>query len=205
MYADAVTPSMRAAMDETERRRRKQDAFNKAHGIVPKTIVKPVHDILEISESEASNGRKRQKKLSDRERREEIAKLEKQMREASKMLEFEYAAVLRDRIIALRGEEKENQSISGPGICGGNHRLCASASASLWRLWHKDKKAVLPGAQAALLRLGGIGCMLLSVCLAQLVSYWGGVMKEHHRFRLCFRRIDGGLDQPPVPGQRAAA
>ena len=107
LYADAVTPSMRAAMDETERRRRKQDAFNKAHGIVPKTIVKPVHDILEISESEASNGRKRQKKLSDRERREEIAKLEKQMREASKMLEFEYAAVLRDRIIALRGEEKK--------------------------------------------------------------------------------------------------
>ena len=94
-------------MDETERRRRKQDAFNKAHGIVPKTIVKPVHDILEISESDASNGRKRQKKLSDRERREEIAKLEKQMREASKMLEFEYAAVLRDRIIALRGEEKK--------------------------------------------------------------------------------------------------
>ena len=107
LYADAVTPSMRAAMDETERRRRKQDAFNKAHGIVPKTIVKPVHDILEISESDASNGRKRQKKLSDRERREEIAKLEKQMREASKMLEFEYAAVLRDRIIALRGEEKK--------------------------------------------------------------------------------------------------
>ena len=107
LYADVVTPSMRAAMDETERRRRKQDAFNKAHGIVPKTIVKPVHDILEISESEASNGRKRQKKLSDRERREEIAKLEKQMREASKMLEFEYAAVLRDRIIALRGEEKK--------------------------------------------------------------------------------------------------
>ena len=107
LYADTITPSMRAAMDETERRRRKQDAFNKAHGIVPKTIVKPVHDILEISESDASNGRKRQKKLSDRERREEIAKLEKQMREASKMLEFEYAAVLRDRIIALRGEEKK--------------------------------------------------------------------------------------------------
>ena len=98
---------MRAAMDETERRRRLQDDFNKAHGIVPKTIVKPVHDILEISE-EKQGAKSRRAKLSEQERRAEIAKLEKQMREASKMLEFEYAAVLRDRIIELRGEGKGN-------------------------------------------------------------------------------------------------
>ena len=105
MYADTVTPSMRAAIDETERRRTLQNDFNKAHGIVPKTIVKPVHDILEISDSD-KGVKSHRAKLSEKERQEEIAKLEKQMREASKMLEFEYAAVLRDRIIELRGEGK---------------------------------------------------------------------------------------------------
>ena len=106
MYADTITPSMRLAIDETQRRRKLQDAFNREHGIVPKTIVKPVHDILEISEPEETGKKKRHKKLSDKERAAEIEKLEKQMREASKMLEFEYAAVLRDRIIELRGETK---------------------------------------------------------------------------------------------------
>ena len=109
MYGDTITPSMRAAMDETERRRALQDAFNREHGIVPKTIVKPVHDILEIGEAEQGKGKKRLAKLSEKERQAEIAKLEKQMREASKLLEFEYAAVLRDRIIELRGEGKEKK------------------------------------------------------------------------------------------------
>ena len=106
LYADEITPSMRAAMDETERRRKIQDEFNRAHGIVPKTIVKDVREILEISktaEEEPGKGR-RKRKLSDQERAAEIAKLEKEMKEASKMLEFEYAAVLRDRIIELRGQ-----------------------------------------------------------------------------------------------------
>ena len=107
MYADEITPSMHAAIQETERRRKLQDAFNREHGIVPKTIVKPVHEILEISEPE-EKGKKRRVKLSDKERIAEIAKLEKQMKEASKMLEFEYAAVLRDRIIELRGEGKKS-------------------------------------------------------------------------------------------------
>ena len=105
LYADTVTPSMRAAMDETERRRKIQDAYNKAHGIVPKTIIKDVREILEISKSE-DTGRKtkgKPKKLTDAERTVEIAKLEQEMKEASKLLEFEYAAVLRDRIIELRG------------------------------------------------------------------------------------------------------
>ena len=107
LYADEITPSMRAAMDETERRRKIQDDFNRAHGIVPKTIVKDVREILEISktaEEETGKGR-RKRKLSDQERTAEIAKLEKEMKEASKMLEFEYAAVLRDRIIELRGQQ----------------------------------------------------------------------------------------------------
>ena len=96
---------MRAAIDETERRRSIQDAFNKAHGIVPKTIIKGVREILEISKSaEEESGRGRKKhKLTDQERAAEIVRLEKEMKEASKMLEFEYAAVLRDRIIELRG------------------------------------------------------------------------------------------------------
>ena len=70
LYADTVTPSMRAAMDETERRRKIQDAYNKAHGIVPKTIIKDVREILEISKSE-DTGRKakgKPKKLTDAER-----------------------------------------------------------------------------------------------------------------------------------------
>ena len=98
---------MRAAMDETERRRTIQDNFNKAHGIVPKTIIKGVREVLEISktaEEDTIRGRKK-RKLSQQEREAEIAKLEKEMKEASKMLEFEYAAVLRDRIIGLRGEK----------------------------------------------------------------------------------------------------
>ncbi|MDY3985910.1 excinuclease ABC subunit UvrB [Dysosmobacter sp.] len=107
MYADEITPSMRAAMDETERRRTIQDNFNKAHGIVPKTIIRGVREVLEISktaEEDTIRGRKK-RKLSQQEREAEIAKLEKEMKEASKMLEFEYAAVLRDRIIELRGEK----------------------------------------------------------------------------------------------------
>ena len=105
LYADTVTPSMRAAMDETERRRKIQDAYNKAHGIVPKTIIKDVREILEISKSEDTGhkAKGKPKKLTDAERTAEIAKLEQEMKEASKLLEFEYAAVLRDRIIELRG------------------------------------------------------------------------------------------------------
>ena len=105
MYADEITPSMRAAMEETERRRGIQDRFNREHGIVPKTIIKGVREVLEISstEEETLRGRKK-RKLNRQEREAEIKRLEKEMKEASKMLEFEYAAVLRDRIIELRGE-----------------------------------------------------------------------------------------------------
>jgi excinuclease ABC subunit B len=106
MYADVVTPSMRAAIDETNRRREKQDAFNRAHGIVPQTIIKNVRDLLDLSaQTEKSVRRENGVKLTDRERRDAIEKLEKQMREASRMLEFEIAAQLRDEIILLRGEK----------------------------------------------------------------------------------------------------
>ena len=107
LYADEITPSMKAAMDETQRRRSIQDAYNQEHGIVPKTIIKGVREVLEISktaEGDTIRGR-RKRKLNEQERAAEIAKLEKEMKEAAKMLEFEYAAVLRDRIIELQGEK----------------------------------------------------------------------------------------------------
>ena len=106
MYADKVTPSMRLAIDETERRREKQDAFNQANGIVPKTIIKSVRDLIEISkETESKEFDFSARQMTKLQRMEAIAKLEKEMREASKMLEFEYAAILRDKIIKLRGEK----------------------------------------------------------------------------------------------------
>ena len=105
LYADTITPSMRAAMDETERRREKQDAYNTAHGIVPQTIRKDVRKVLEISKDAQQEQQASRRKLTDAEREATIRRLEKEMKEASKMLEFEYAALLRDQIIALRGEK----------------------------------------------------------------------------------------------------
>ena len=107
LYADTVTPSMRAAMDETERRRKLQSAFNEAHGITPRTIRKDVREMIEISRSAQEASRMTKKKLSAREREETIRELEKKMKEASRMLEFEVAAMLRDQIIELRKEERK--------------------------------------------------------------------------------------------------
>ena len=105
MYADRITPSMGRAIEETERRRAKQDAFNREHGIVPKTVIKSVRELIRLSEEEKEDREsKRQGKMTKAEREDAIRKLEKEMREASKRLEFEYAAVLRDRIIELRGQ-----------------------------------------------------------------------------------------------------
>lgn len=102
LYADTITSAMQAAMEETERRRSIQDAYNQAHGIVPKTVVKSIRELIEISKSTAEVRRKDGVKMTKVEREREIARLEKEMREAARMMEFEYAAVLRDEIVKLR-------------------------------------------------------------------------------------------------------
>ena len=105
LYADTVTPSMAAAMEETQRRRAIQSAYNEAHGIVPKTIVKSVRDLIEIShDPDGKPLRGKPAAKTEKERAALIAQLEKEMKEASRRLEFEYAAVLRDQIIELRGQ-----------------------------------------------------------------------------------------------------
>ena len=110
MYADTITPSMRYAIDETARRRKIQDDFNKEHGIVPKTIFKSVRDVIEISQDSSKVPAQSVKKLTRAAKEQEIVKLEKAMKEASKMLEFEYAAVLRDQIKEMRAQlEKEDR------------------------------------------------------------------------------------------------
>ncbi len=105
MYADAVTPSMQAAIDTTSRRREIQNAYNEKNGIVPKTIIKSVRDLIEISSPTAERKGKAGIKLTKAEKEKEIARLEKQMKEAARMMEYEYAAILRDQIIELRGEK----------------------------------------------------------------------------------------------------
>ena len=106
MYADTVTPSMRRAIDETQRRREKQHAFNEEHGIVPKTVIKSVRNLLDLSQDEEGPSERRGevKSMTKAQKMERIAKLEKEMKEAAKMLEFELAAALRDQIIELRGQ-----------------------------------------------------------------------------------------------------
>ena len=103
MYADNITASMRAALDETARRRDIQNAYNEAHGIVPKTVIKSVRDLIEISSPTAERKGRGGVKMTKAEKEKEIARLEKQMKEAARMMEYEYAAVLRDQIIELRG------------------------------------------------------------------------------------------------------
>ena len=103
MYADSVTPSMENAIRETMRRREKQMAYNEQHGIIPQTIHKDVRDVLEISTKEETE-KKTHKKLSRKERDELIAKLTAEMHAAAKILEFEHAAYLRDRIEKLKSK-----------------------------------------------------------------------------------------------------
>ena len=102
LYADKITPSMDRAITVTEERRAKQDAFNQAHGIVPKTIQKDIRDLLELSKPVEESRKKG--KITAQERAAHIAQLEKAMKEAASRLEFELAAALRDQIIELKGQ-----------------------------------------------------------------------------------------------------
>ncbi len=107
LYADSITKSMRVAMDETSRRRKIQSAYNEAHGITPKTITKPVRDLIDLGVKEKmdealSANPKKQKKLTAKEKEDMIATLTAEMKAAAKALEFEKAAYLRDQIQKLQ-------------------------------------------------------------------------------------------------------
>lgn len=110
MYADTVTGSMARAISETERRRGIQDAYNKAHGIVPKTVRKGIRDLIELGSAEpAESGKKSasksQKKMSAKDRNSLAERLEKEMKEAARRLDFERAAFLRDKVKELRNQK----------------------------------------------------------------------------------------------------
>ena len=105
MYADCVTPSMENAIRETERRRELQIKYNEEHGIIPKTVTKKVAEILEISTHKEEGKEKKKKKLTAAERKLMIEQLTKEMKAAAKLLEFEHAAFLRDKIKQLEGQK----------------------------------------------------------------------------------------------------
>ncbi|MCL1806866.1 MAG: excinuclease ABC subunit UvrB [Oscillospiraceae bacterium] len=104
LYADSITPSMRRAIGETDRRRGIQMAHNAEHGIVPKTIIKKVGDLPEMSKKPDAQKKADGTQMTEKERLELLRKLEAEMKKASQMLEFEYAALLRDQIIKLKGD-----------------------------------------------------------------------------------------------------
>lgn len=104
MYADEVTGSMERAIMETERRRSLQIVFNEKHGITPKTVIKEIRDVIEISSKNKIEAKTKKKKMSAAERQALIDRLTIEMKNAAKMLEFEHAAYLRDKIRELKGE-----------------------------------------------------------------------------------------------------
>lgn len=108
MYADSVTRSMESAINETERRRKIQLEYNEKHGIKPKTIIKDVRDVIKISsksETDSKTSKQKQKQMSAAEKQALIEKLTAEMKNAAKLLEFEHAAYLRDRINELKGKK----------------------------------------------------------------------------------------------------
>lgn len=107
MYADTITASMERAINETRRRRKKQDDYNKANGITPVTVKKEIRDILDITATDKKLRDGTKKKLSKKEAESVIAKLTEKMKEAAKNLDFELAAALRDKIISINAETKK--------------------------------------------------------------------------------------------------
>ncbi len=107
MYADTITESMQKAIDETNRRRSIQEAYNKEHGITPQTIKKPVEDAIRGKETKemAAKYLKKRNKMGKKEKELMITNLEKEMKEAAKVLDFERAAELRDIIFELKSED----------------------------------------------------------------------------------------------------
>lgn len=105
MYADVVTKSMETAITETQRRREIQQKYNEEHGIIPKTIVKEIRDVLELTKKESQKSKNSDyKKLPRREREQLIARYTAEMKKAAKLLDFEHAAFLRDKIKEISGE-----------------------------------------------------------------------------------------------------
>ena len=107
MYGDVITDSMQKAIDETNRRRSIQEAYNKEHGITPKTISKPVEDAIRGKETKemAAKYLKKKAKMSKQDKAKMIAGLEAEMKEAAKVLDFERAAELRDMLFELKAED----------------------------------------------------------------------------------------------------
>lgn len=104
MYGDKITDSMRKALDETERRRTIQIAYNEEHGITPKTIIKPIHEVVRSKETQEMTAKYMSKKakMGKKDREKMLVNIEKEMKEAAKVLDFERAAQLRDILIELR-------------------------------------------------------------------------------------------------------
>lgn len=107
MYGDHISKAMRYTIDETSRRRAVQDKYNKEHGIVPHTIVKPIRDVIEATKAYTGDGKiKKPEEMTGREMKEAIKNLEKEMKEAAANLEFERAAELRDMLFDLRSSKR---------------------------------------------------------------------------------------------------
>ena len=105
MYADSITESMDYAIKETNRRRNIQEAYNEEHGIIPKTIIKPIHDVVRSKETKEMTAKYlKKKKMGKKDKETMILNLEKEMKEAARVLDFERAAQLRDILFELKSE-----------------------------------------------------------------------------------------------------
>lgn len=105
MYADSITESMDYAIKETNRRRNIQEAYNEEHGIIPKTIIKPIHDVVRSKETKEMTAKYlKKKKMGKKDKETMILNLEKEMKEAARVLDFERAAQLRDILFELKAE-----------------------------------------------------------------------------------------------------